>query len=178
MFFGFVWLVTCIAGGILLGTMPFASTELTADITATSDTLNVESTEGLADPGIVVIGDERIAYSHLTDTTIEGNFARPLIRGSGGTEAVAHSEGDRVRMVEGSLINSSMDYNLAIIADAAGAQAFFSVPTAIWNIVMSFAVSPFAFLGTDLQIITVIWGIMFLGMAISLFLSIAGGRRV
>ncbi len=178
MFFGWVWVITSIAGGMLLGSMPFASSSLTADLTAAGATVTVASTSGFPEPGIIVIGGERIAYSELSATTITGTLARPLVRGTGGTEAVAHTTGASVRMIEGSLINSSMDYDLAIIADSAGAQAFLSVPTAIFSIILSFGVAPFAFLGTDLQIITIIWGICFLGLVVSFFISIAGGRRV
>lgn len=178
MFFGFAWVIICIAGGMLQGSMPLVSTYLTADESAASTVIDVASTEGFEVPGTIVIGDERIAYSDTTATTFIGTFAQPLIRGLGETDAEAHSEDSRVRTIESSLINNSIDYNLAVIADSAGAQAFFSVPTAIWNIIMSFATSPFAFLGTDLQILTILWGILFLGMAVSFFISVAGGRRV
>jgi hypothetical protein len=183
MFFGFVWVAVCIAGGVLQGSMPFASTRLTADITNAGTTITVASTNGFPEPGIIIITspnqeEERIAYSSTTATTFIGTLARPLVRGSGGTTAIAHSEGDTVRMIESQLVNNSIDYNIAIIADSAGAQAFLSVPTAVFSILLSFATSPFGFLGTDLQILTVLWGICFLGMIIAFFISIAGGRRV
>ena len=179
MFFGFVWLVTCMAGGMLRGDIPFASTSLDGDLSDTDTTITVDSTAGFPSPsGIIVIGSERIAYSSTTDTTFRGNLARPTQRGANGTDAVAHSDEATVRMVESAIMNSSIDYDLAILADAAGAQAFLSVPTAIFDAIIAFGVSPFAFLGTDLQILTAIWGVFFLGFVVSLFLSMAGGRRV
>ncbi len=162
----------------MLGSMPFASTRLTANISDISSTIPVTSTNGFPRPGIIVIGDERIAYSGTSNSTFDGNPAQPLTRGSGGTIAVAHSSGATVRMIESSLINSSIDYNLAIIADVAGLQAFLTAPLAIFDIIKSFAVAPFAFLGTDLQILTILWGICFVGMLVSFFISMAGGRRV
>ena len=177
-FFAFCWVIICIAGGMLQGTQPFVSTLLDEDLTAADTVISVDSTEGFEVPGFIVIDDERIAYSSVTATTFRGTLAQPLLRGAGGTEAETHNDNSGVRTVESSLINSSIDYNLAVLADSAGAQAFFSVPTAIWNIIMSFATSPFSFLGTDLQILTVLWGILFLGMAVSFFISVAGGRRV
>ncbi len=178
MFFGFVWLVTCIAGGIMLGSVPFASNHLTASITATDTTITVAGTNGFPEPGIITIDSERIAYSSKSSTTFAGNLARPLVRGSGGTTAAAHSSGAAVRMTEGSLVNNAIDYDLAILADAAGAQAFLSVPTAVFDILLAFGVSPFKFLGTDLQILSLIWGVCFLGMIVSFFIMMAGGRRV
>lgn len=178
MFFGFVWVVTCIAGGIMMGNVPFASSALSADLTAVATTVYVESTEGFPEPGIIVIGGERISYSSISATSFQGNVARPLTRGISGTTAVAHTEGEVVRLVESSLINSSIDYDIATISDSAGIQAFLSVPLALFDIILSFGIAPFSFLGTDLQILTILWGILFLGMVVSFFISMAGGRRV
>jgi hypothetical protein len=178
MFFGFLWVVTCIAGGVMRGDMPFATTRLTADINDSVTTIPVASTTGFSEPGILVIGDERISYSATNAADFHGNIARPLNRGSGGTTAIAHSEGEVVRMVESALINSSIDYDIATISDSAGIQAFLSVPLAIFDIILSFGIAPFAFLGTDLQILTILWGVCFVGMVVSFFISMAGGRRV
>lgn len=178
MFFGFVWLITCLGGGMMMGFVPIASTELTADITDADTTIPVEDTTGFPEPGIIVIDSERIAYSSTSAASFTGNLARPMERGTGGTDAEAHTEGTTVRMVESAMMNNSIDYNLAVISDAAGAQAFLSIPIAVFDILFSFARSPFGFLGTDLQIITAIWAICFLGMIVSFFISIAGGRRV
>ena len=178
MFFGFVFVITCLAGGFLMGDMPFASTKLTAAIDDDDTTITVASTTGFRETGILIIGAERIAYSEISDTQYTGTLAKPLVRGTGETMAVAHAVGEDVRMIESALINSSIDYDLAILADSAGAQAFISVPTALFDILMSFGTSPFAFLGTDLQFITVLWGVMFLGMIVSFFIQVAGGRRV
>ena len=120
MFFGFMWLITCIAGGVMVGYVPVASTHLTADISDSATTITVESTTGFPEPGIIVINEERIAYSSTTATTFAGNLARPLQRGASDTGAVAHSDGTTVRMVESTIINNSVDYDLAILADAAG----------------------------------------------------------
>ncbi len=180
MFFGWVWLITVLAGGILQGQVPPASTTLTADVTATQVTpISVASTNGFARPGIIIIGeDERVAYSSVTDTTFDGNIARPMQRGVGNTDAVIHLAGESVRMIESSLINNSIDYDMAVIADPAGAQAFLSVPIAIFDMILSFGTSPFKFLGTDLQIITAIWGIAFVGLVVSFAVTLAGWRRV
>ena len=179
MFFGWIWLITNIAGGVLSGEVPFASTELTAGITAVSTTpIEVATTNGFSPTGVLVLGEERIAYSSTTDTTFRGTIARPLVRGVDGSEAVLHLEEDVVRTVAGTLINESIDYNLASIADSAGLASFVTIPTAIFNILVSFATTPFGFLGTDLQFISVIWGIAFVGFIFTIGLSMLGWRRV
>ena len=100
MFFGFMWLMTCIAGGIMVGSVPGTSTTLTSDITDADTTITVARTTGFPEPGTIVIQGERITYSSTSATTFKGNLARPLVRGANETEAVAHSSGEAVRTVE------------------------------------------------------------------------------
>jgi len=155
-----------------------ASTRLTADLTADATTINVTSTNGFPEPGELIIEGERIAYSGTTATTFVGNVARPMIRGEGDTTAVAHSSAEAVRTVESALINNAVDYNLAVISDATGLMAFIQIPLAVFDILKTFVAAPFGFLGTDLAIITTIWGIMMLGMLIVIAIMMGGGRRV
>lgn len=178
MFMGYMWVVVCLAGGVLQGVVPQASTRLTADITDTDTTITVASTAGFKSPGTLWIGDEKIAYYHTTATTFGGTFWRPTVRGSNDTEAVDHSTGERVRMPETALINNALDYNIALLSDASGLQLFVSIPLALFSIITSFMFLPLAFLGTDMVFITVIWAIIALGLLVSLFVALAGGRRV
>ncbi len=178
MFFGFVWLMTCIAGGFLTGQVAGASTHLTADISATDTTISVASTAGFPEPGEFIIEGERIVYSGRTATSFVGNVARPLVRGAGDTTAATHSSGEAVRTQESALINNAVDYNLAIISDATGLMAFIQVPVAVFDTLKTFIAAPFGFLGTDLAIITAIWGIMMLGLIVTIFMMMVGGRRV
>jgi len=178
MFMGYMWVVVCLAGGILQGIVPQASTSLTASISATDTTITVTSTEGFRSPGILIIDGERIAYYKKTATTFSGTFWKPLSRGASGTTATTHSPGASVRMPETALINDALDYNIALISDASGWQAFVTVPLAIFDILTTFIFLPMKFLGTDLVIITVIWAVIGLGLIISVFIAMAGGRRV
>lgn len=178
MFFGWIWFITCLAGSIMTETVPMAATKLTANITASSVIIAVKSTNGFPEPGILVIGTERIAYSHKTSTLFLGNWAQPLVRGTDGTDAAAHSKNDSVRSPESALMNNSIDYDLAVLADAAGAQAFLSVPTAVFSLIASFATSPFGFLGSGFAWLTAIWAVCVVGMLVAFFISISGGRRV
>jgi len=178
MFMMFIFLVVTIAGNVMQGQVGYARTHLDSDITDLSNIIHVASTEGFPDVGIIDIGGERIAYSTMTATTFEGNPARPLVRGAQGTEAVAHNEGDQVATPEGAMMNTSMNYNLAVIADPTGMLAFVSVPVAVFALLGSFFFLPLQFLGTDLQILTVFWAVIGAGLLVALTVQLAGGRHV
>lgn len=178
MFLGFVWIGVCLAGGIMSGGVSMVTTRLTADIDDSAGTIPVSSTAGFPENGIIVIEKERIAYSSTSSDEFKGSFTRPLQRGASGTDAKAHDEGKHVSTVESSMLNSSLDYDIALISDASGLMAFVQVPLALFDMVKSFIFLPIGFLGTDLQILTYIWGVVVLGFIVVLFISLAGGRRV
>lgn len=177
-FFGFVWLLTCIAGGILSGSTVGVSTHLTAALNDTDTVIYVADTNGFSEPGTIIIEGERIYYPFTSATTFYGTAFHPLVRGSSSSTAVDHANGESVRSVENALINNAADYSLAIISDSTGLMAFIQVPTAIFDIIKTFVASPFLFLGTDLAIVTAIWGIAMLGLIVSIGIAVVGGRRV
>lgn len=177
-FFAFVWLIVCIAGSVFQGSVNVASTTLTADLTAAGTTINVSRTTGFPEPGILVIGDERIAYSDTTATTFRGTPAQPLVRGAEDTDAVAHAAGARVRTVEGAMMNTTVSYNIAVISESSGIWAAVTIGLAVLRILVSFFILPITFLGTDLMLIGVVWWCAVAGMLISMGLSLAGVRRV
>jgi len=178
MFMVFMFIIVSLGGNVVAGEVDFARTALTADIDDDDTTITVSSTIGFPSVGIIVIGDERIAYATTTNTTFAGNLAQPVLRGTSGTEAVAHSSGARVSTVPGAMLNTAANYHVAVIADASGAQAFLAKPIAVFQLVGSFFFLPLTFLGTDLQILTVFWAVIGIGMTIALFVALAGGRRV
>lgn len=178
MFMGWMWLVVCILGGVMVGANITSSTKLTADITDSDNTITVSRTVGFRDTGIIVIGDERIAYHKVTSTTFEGSFLRPLVRGANGTTATSHLTGATVRPVEGALINDSLSYNIALLSDSSGIMAFVSMPVVLWDVLTSFIFLPLDFLGTEMAFLTYIWGTIALGLLVSVFISMVGGRRV
>lgn len=173
-----MWLVTCLAGSMFEGNVSVASTSLTADINAAVTTIPVVSTEGFSEPGTIVIGDERIAYSDIAGNNFDETLGQPLVRGAEDTIAIAHSAGARVRTVESGMMNTAVTYNIAVIADATGLWGAVTIGLAILRILGSFFTLPIGFLGTDLAIIGVIWWCMVAGMIISLGLALAGARRV
>lgn len=179
MFFGFMFVVVAIAGGLIQSSSPFARTQLTADLSASGNIVYVSSTDGFPSSGILAIGDERIAYSHKTSTTLYGiPLINPVVRGANSTTAAAHVTGSIVAMPESALANSSIDYSVALLSDSAGATAFLTVPTAVFSLLLAYGMAPLAFLGTGLQILTILWAVMFVGMIVSLAIYVAGGRRV
>jgi len=178
MFMVFMFIIVNIAGGVMTGELDFARTHLTVAIDDDDTTITVASTEGFPTPGIIDIGGERIAYSSITTTTFRGNPARPLLRGVGGTTAIAHSINAQVATPQGAMMNTAMNYNTAVIADSTGAMAFVSTPIAVLTLIGSFLFLPLQFLGTDLQILTVFWAVIGIGMIISFAMATIGGRRV
>lgn len=178
MFMAWMFVIVCIAGSVMAGQMDFARTRLTADITATDTTITVVSTEGFPETGIIVIGDERIAHPGTSETTFDTGLASPLIRGTEGTDAVDHLEGAQVTTVPGGMMNTAANYHIAVMADAAGLQAFIAKPLAFFQLIGSFLFLPLSFVGTDLQILSILWAVIGIGMTISLFIALAGGRRV
>jgi len=167
------------------GTVPQTTTVLTADVDSADTTINVESTTNFKDAGIIVIDDEKIAYHKTTDTTFTRTFWRPLVRGVQDTEAVAHTainpdtgKPRAVRSTESALLNDTLNYNIALLSDASGIMSFVTIPLVLWDLITSFIFLPISFLGTDMVILTYIWGIFGLGLLVSVFMALAGGRRV
>ena len=184
MFLAFIFLIVCIAGSVLAGYVDFANTKLTVIAAVGDDHIHVRSTAGFPNTGIIEIGSERIAYAHKTATppTFEGGgflgHTNPLLRGTQGTEEVEHAIGAQVRTPTGGIFNQEMQYNLAVIADSAGLQAFIAKPTAALRLLTNFLFLPLKFFGTDLQILGVFWAVVGIGTLIAFFISMAGGRRV
>ncbi len=176
--FAFIWLIVCIAGGVVEGNVNVASTTLTVAIDADDDTISVSSTEGFSEPGKIVIGDERIAYSDITGNDFGETLGSPLVRGTDDTEATNHAVGSGVRTVESGMMNTAVTYNIAVIADATGLWGAVTIGLALLRMIGSFLILPISFLGTDLAIIGIIWWAMVAGMIISLGLALAGARRV
>jgi len=173
-----VFIAVCISGAVVAGSISIAATSMTVAISDADTTITVTSTEGFPDYGIVVIEDEHIAYSDITATTFTGNIAQPLLRGVENTDAAEHSSGCVVRPKAGAMINTGMDYYVAVLVDSAGAQAFIAKPIAFFQIIGSFLTLPLGFLGTDLQMLTYIWAIIGIGLLIAFVINMAGGRRV
>ena len=178
MFMGWMWFIVCLVGGTIAGVVPQATTRLTTDISATDTTITVSSTVNFRDTGIIVIGDERIAYHTKTGTTFTGTFWRPLVRGASGTDAAAHSSGAATRAVETAMLNDTLNYNLALLSDASGIMFFVTLPLVFWDMITSFVFLPLAFLGTDMAILTYVWAIIGLGLLTSIVIAMIGGRRV
>jgi len=138
----------------------------------------VSSTAGFSEPGIIIIGDERIAYSDIDGNNFTETLTQPLVRGAQDTDAVAHATGSGVRTVEGGMMNTAVTYNIAVIADASGLWGAVTIGLALLRMIGSFLILPIGFLGTDLAIIGIIWWCCVAGMIISLGLALAGARRV
>ena len=178
MFMLAMFVIINIAANIMAGATGFTRTALTADIDESETTIAVKSTTGFPDVGMIIIEDERIGYSDITATTFGGSLTQPLLRATGGTDNASHSKGAMVSTLSGAMMNTAADYYIAVLADASGLQAFVAKPVAFFQLLGSFIFLPLTFLGTDLQILTVFWGVFGAGLLFSVFVALAGGRRV
>lgn len=160
------------------GNVSLVRTSLTADITDSDTVVPVADTTGFPNCGIAVIEDERIAYASKDATNLKGLIAQPLNRGVQGTTAVSHSSGKIVTPLEGSFMNASAGYNIAVLTDTSGAMWFVCAPLALLKLISSFFFLPLQFLGTDLQILTQVWAIFGIGTLIAIAVAVLGGRRV
>ena len=180
MFMMWMFVIVSIAGNVAAsGQSGITATRLTDNITATeTDSIEVASTAGFPNSGIIIIGDEQITYpdkdaTHFLDTTFND-----IVRGSADTEAVAHDVNASVRTKESYMLNASIDYKIARITDSAGALAFIAVPFMLLDLILTFFKLPLEFLGTDLAILTYIWMVVAVGMIVGFVVSLSGGRRV
>jgi len=155
-----------------------ASTSLTANITATSDSIPVKSTVGFLSMGEIVIGDERIAYSSTDATHFKDTIVAPMVRGSNNTASVAHSTNATVYTVEASKVNASMNYSIASISASSGLWIMVTLPLALIRMFGQFVSLPISFLGTDLQILTWVWAALGIGAIISFSLALSSSRMV
>lgn len=170
--------ILTLAGNVVGGSVAFSATALTAAITDSDTTIYVVDTTGFPASGIIVIDNETIAYSDLAPDHFGHTLGQPMVRGSGGTEAASHAAGAIVRTQESGMMNASVSYSIASIADASGLQAFISVPIAFFRLITSFILVPLDFLGSDLAWLTYLWAIFGLGFLVALTVTMAGGRRV
>lgn len=184
MFMIWMFVVVSIVGNFVGGGVGMIATRLTADVSAgTVTSISVASTEGFPPSGVIVIGDERIGYPSKTATTFNrtavlGVTVNPITRGMNGTEDAAHTSGDKVRTVEGSLLNASVDYKIVRITDSAGTIGMITLPFRLLDLFITFFTLPLGFLGTDLAIFTYIWTVIAIGMLFGIGMQLVGGRRV
>jgi len=175
----FIWMMVCLAGSVAQGHVDFVSRTLETAIDEDDDVVTVTTnTNGFPSSGIIVIGNERIAYSVRTDTTFEGGIVRPLTRGAEGTDAAEHEAGVQVTSVTGSMMNAMGSYNIAVMQDTAGLIAFIAVPFAFLALIGTFFFLPLSFLGTDLQWLMYLWAVIGIGMVVAIAMVALGARRV
>ena len=180
MFMIWMFVIVSIAGNVTAsGTSSVVATRLTAVVTDTEYvSITVASTTGFPNAGIVIINDEQITYPNKDATHFLGSVINPIVRGSGGTETVAHATNSKVRTRESWALNASVDYKVAKLVDSAGVLDYIAMPFRLLDLVMTFFVLPLSFLGSDLAVLSYIWMVVAAGMIAGFVLSIVGGRRV
>lgn len=185
-FMVFLWVMVSLGGGVYMNSsMVFATTRLTAPVSLTeSDSIYVQSTNGFADSGIISIDNEQIGYATKTANTFNRLSVvgltvptQPIVRAANGTTAATHTIGALVRTPESNMMNQAINYKLAVLSDSSGLMAFVTVSMTLVSLLASFLVLPISFLGSDLQVLTYLWGALCIGIIVSLWISLAGGRK-
>ena len=100
------------------GSAGFASTTLTAPITATATTINVASTDGFLDSDFIFIDNEILSYpigGIVSPTQIQN-----ITRGVDNTTKTAHALNTKVYNDSASVLNEMIGYNLATVNSEVG----------------------------------------------------------
>jgi len=176
MFMLFMWLMVCLAGSVMAGSIASATTVLTSALSVDGSVVHVRSTEGFPNSGVISVGPESIAYSGKTATTFYGTATKPLLRGTSGTTATVHTVGTYVYTAPASLLNSIVAYNIIYLSNPEGVMAVVGVPIAFLQLLGGFFFLPLQFLGTDLQILAHLWIVIAFGMIVALAISLIGRR--
>ncbi len=106
-FFVFCFVSMQILSLFIEGQVGLATTQLTASLSETGTTINVQGTDGFIDNDFVVIGDEEICYTTRGGTSFTG-----LTRGCRETDIAAHSAGIRVYNDSTGLVNRMVGFNI------------------------------------------------------------------
>lgn len=176
----FMWIMISILGGIYHGGGGSAvSTLTTANLTATTSSITVKSTNDFANKGDVYIGDEKITYYDKDATHFKGTGSHALERGAGGTTAAVHASGSVVYTQESNTLKNLPQTAIARVEDSSGLWLAITIPLAVFEFIGYLLIGPFTFLGTDLAIISYLWiAVIGIGFIFSVGLAMAGTRRI
>jgi hypothetical protein len=144
-------------GGIVVGTLEVAIDE--------DDTAIVleDGTDGWLASDSVIIDSEEIAYTSITDTTLNVSA-----RGYNDTDNVSHEAGARVYSLESSIINRMMGYYIGVVADTDGWLSFIKIPIAVGKLLLCLFTVDLSFLGMAdwISIVENMWTVFGIGMFI------------
>lgn len=159
LFLGFTMISSfCEGGGGIV------STDLTAGVSNAVTTIPVTSTTGFLTADVVVIGDEKVAYTGTTPVTFTG-----CTRGYNDTEAVVHSAGDKVYSEEVSVLNAALGFNIASTASTAGIAAVVQIPWKFLTISMPRLVMfDYSFFTGQLKYVQVVFQVIGVGFAVTM----------
>ena len=141
MFFVFTFVSLTIISAIVDGHTGLETTELTADVTETSTTFNVKTTDPFSNAGQLMLGNETVCYTGKTSTQFTG-----VTRGADcrrHSEAQAFPAGQQV-MVEGTgIVNQLVGFDILSAFGEGGISGFvlgsFNVITNLDNFIVAVA---------------------------------------
>lgn len=148
---------------------------LTADISATDMAIPIADTSGWLNADVVIIGEEQIAYTSKTSTTLVVSQ-----RGYDGTTAEAHYTGENVYTRSASVFNRMASYNVGVVAETDGWLAFIKIPIAVVTLLFTLFTVNLTFLGQSdwLRWAENAWSIFGIAMLIWFVLAWRSGRTV
>jgi hypothetical protein len=165
-----VFVGASILAAIMQGGGGIVSTVLTADIDADDTTIPVTSTSLFMDADVIRIGNEKILYTSITDTSFDG-----VTRGHGDTLAEEHEAGRRVYTVEAGVLNDAMGYNLGVSIETSGMWGLVMLPINFFTKTLPHLVKlNVNFLATpELALIAVFWFAIGIALLVTLAIQIA-----
>ena len=116
MFFVFATLCAAILDGVMGGTTGMSTSILTADLSSTGTTANVQNATFFEPaPAVVTIGDELMCYSGKTDTTLTGLTRGKRCASNARTTSVVseHLAGRRVYSEAPGMFNEIIGFDVA-----------------------------------------------------------------
>lgn len=122
-FFLMAHLIMAVLSGVVEGGGGVVTTTLRTDISATSTSIEVISTEGFLKKDYIVIGDEYIKYGDYDADTFNagtGFLGMASGRGYNGTEASVHAAGTKVLSSNADPLNAALGFNILSTGETVG----------------------------------------------------------
>lgn len=164
--FLFVFIGCSILAAIMQGGGGVVSTTLTADISANSTSIPVESTALFNSQDIIRIGNEKVLYSSKNATAFNVHT-----RGYGDTTAEAYEAGKYVYSTEAGVLNDALGFNLGVTIETGGTLGMIQLPLNFFTKTVPHLIVLNAnlFSQPELQFIAIFW----FGAGIALLVTLA-----
>jgi hypothetical protein len=168
----FIYVLLTLCAGFIQGTGGLNSTILTANMSATNTSCEVQNTAGFLSADKITVGGESMVYTSIDYTHFYGltrsNPVAHLATNSDGSPTMVYNQ-------QTSILNSALGYNTSAISTSAGGFAVFLIPlkfftTTLPNLVRGGSLIPF--LPTELQWLGYVWLAVTIGIVVSIGIAV------